>query len=396
MARANAAGGPLRERVRGYGIAVTSVAIFGGLLLEQPQQVEGVALPLFLLAVALTSWYADAQAGIVATVLSALCFDYFFLPPIYSFRFAPKDTGALVAIVAFALLVTRFSAVRRRVEDDLRHARDALEAEVVVRTRQARLLDLTKDAIFVRDMEGFVTYWNRGAEELYGWTPEQATGHVSRELLHTSFPEPLGEITAKLLHSGRWEGELGHTKRDGTQVVVASRWSLQRDEHGRPVAFLEMNNDVTERKRWENDIRALNQELAKRSAELEASNKELEAFAYSVSHDLRAPLRHAAGYAELLKKATAGLLDAKSLHYLAMILESAKRMGNLIDDLLAFSRIGRAEARMTVVDMNQLVADVLRELRPETAGRDVAWSVRPLPACYGDRSMLRLVLLNLL
>ena len=96
------------------------------------------------------------------------------------------------------------------------------------------------------------------------------------------------------------------------------------------------------------------------------------------------------------ERRTAGLLDAKSLRYLAMILESAKRMGNLIDDLLAFSRIGREEARKTVVDMDQLVADVLRELRPETAGRDVAWNVHPLPACYGDRSMLRLVLMNLL
>jgi PAS domain S-box-containing protein len=397
MVRANTAAGSLRERVWGYGLAVASVAMAlgTGLLLEH-QQLEGVALSLFLFAVAVTSWYAGAQPGIVATVLSALCFDYFFSPPLYSLAFASKDLGASVALVSFALLITRFSAVRHRVEDELRHARDALEAEVVVRTQQASLLDLTHDTIFVRGMDDVITYWNRGAEDLYGWTPEQAIGQRARELLRTEFPLPREEIAAELLRTGRWDGELTNAKADGARVVVASRWSLQRGQRDEPIAVMETNNDVTERKRWEDDIRALNQELAKRAAEVEASNKELEAFAYSVSHDLRAPLRHTAGYAELLQKAAAGLLDAKSLRYLAMILESAKRMGNLIDDLLAFSRIGRTEARKTVVDMDQLVADVLGELRPETAGRDVVWNVHPLPACYADRSMLRLVLMNLL
>ena len=399
MARANIAGGALRQRVRGYGIAVASVAIAlgAGLLLQLLEQRQGGGrISCFLFAVAVTSWYAGTEAAIVATVLSALCCDYFFTAPLYSFDFTSTNVVPTAILVAFSLLITRFSAVRHRVEDDLRHARDALQAEFAVRTRQASLLNLTHDSIFVRDMDDVITYWNRGAEELYGWTPEQAIGHRARELLRTVFPLPHEEIAAELLRTGRWDGELTNAKADGARVVVAGRWSLLRDEHDEPIAILATNNDITERKRWENDIRALNQELAKRSAELEASNKELEAFVYSVSHDLRAPLRHAAGYAELLQKATAALLEPKSLHYLAMILESAKRMGNLIDDLLAFSRIGRAEARKTVVDMDQLVADVLRELRPETAGRDVAWNVHRLPACYGDRSMLRLVLMNLL
>ena len=400
MARANTAEGSLRERVWGYGLAVASVAIAIGAgrllqLLEQRPE-GGGRLACFLLAVAVTSWYAGVKPGLVATVLSALCYDYFFTPPLYSFGFTSRDVGPTAILVSFSLLITRFSTARHRFEDDLGHARDSLAAEVAVRTQQASLLDLTHDSIFVRDLDDVITYWNRGAEELYGWTPEQAIGHRARELLRTVFPLPHEEIAAELLRTGRWDGELTNVKADGARVVVAGRWALVRDEHDEPIAILATNNDITERKRWENDIRALNQELAKRSAELEASNKELEAFAYSVSHDLRAPLRHAAGYAELLRKATAGLLDAKSLRYLAMILESAKRMGNLIDDLLAFSRIGRAEARMTVVDMDQLVTDVLGELRPETAGRDVVWNVHPLPACYGDRSMLRLVLMNLL
>jgi PAS domain S-box-containing protein len=116
---------------------------------------------------------------------------------------------------------------------------------------QAKLLDLTHDAIFVRDKQSKITYWNRGAEELYGWQADQAIGRTSHELLRTFFPEPLDQIDEKLTRAGRWEGELVHTKRFGTPVIVASRWSLQRDEHGKPVAVLETNNDITEQKRIE-------------------------------------------------------------------------------------------------------------------------------------------------
>jgi light-regulated signal transduction histidine kinase (bacteriophytochrome) len=179
-------------------------------------------------------------------------------------------------------------------------------------------------------------------------------------------------------------------------VVVASRWSLRRDEQERPVAVLETNNDITERKRREQEIQSLNQELAKRSTALESINKELEAFAYSISHDLRAPLRHMAGYTELLQKKASSGLDEKCNHYIMMMLDSAKRMGNLIDDLLAFSRIGRAETQKTLVNLAQLVREALTEVREDTEGRNIAWKIGTLPDFYGDRSMLRLVLVNLI
>jgi light-regulated signal transduction histidine kinase (bacteriophytochrome) len=199
-----------------------------------------------------------------------------------------------------------------------------------------------------------------------------------------------------LLRTGRWDGELTHTKADGNVVMVSSRWSLRRDERGQPVVIMETSNDITERKQREQEISTLNEELAKRGAQLEGSNKELEAFAYSVSHDLRAPLRHMAGFTELLKKNSASVLNEKSQRYVTMILESAKRMGDLIDDLLAFSRIGRAEARQTIVGLEQLVREVLHEVRQDAAGRDIVWKVAELPAVYGDRSMLRLAFVNLI
>jgi light-regulated signal transduction histidine kinase (bacteriophytochrome) len=129
---------------------------------------------------------------------------------------------------------------------------------------------------------------------------------------------------------------------------------------------------------------------------LRAVNKELESFTYSVSHDLRAPLRHTAGYAELLRRHASSMLDEKSLRFLDTIAESSKRMGILIDDLLAFSRIGRAEANKTVVKLDQLVDEVVTELRQDISDREITWTVARLPACHGDRAMLRLVFVNLI
>jgi PAS domain S-box-containing protein len=105
------------------------------------------------------------------------------------------------------------------------------EAEATLR-QQARLLNLTHDAIYVRDMERMVKYWNRGAEDLYGWTAERAIGRSIKELFETASPLPLDQVEGEVIRTGRWEGELLQTKRDGSQVVVASRWSLQLDENG--------------------------------------------------------------------------------------------------------------------------------------------------------------------
>ena len=132
--------------------------------------------------------------------------------------------------------------------DDRRRAEQEL-------AEHAHLLDLTHDTVFARDMRDVITYWNRGAAELYGWSGAEAVGRVTHDLLHTKFPAPLEHITAALLRDRRWEGELVHTKRDGTQVVVSSRWALRLDDRRTPVAILETNNDVTERKRAEETVR---------------------------------------------------------------------------------------------------------------------------------------------
>lgn len=157
---------------------------------------------------------------------------------------------------------------------------------------------------------------------------------------------------------------------------------------------------VLQRRRSEEQVRALNQELEQRVAErtsaLEQANKELESFAYSVSHDLRAPLRHIDGFLALLKENVEPNLDGQGLHYMSTIADAARRMSTLIDDLLAFSRMGRQEMSATPVDLNGLVADVIHGLAPEAAGRAIDWQIADLPVVTGDHAMLRVVLFNLI
>jgi PAS domain S-box-containing protein len=136
---------------------------------------------------------------------------------------------------------------RQRAEEELR--------------RQAELLDLAHDAILVRDLNNRIVFWNSGAEETYGWSKEEVLGQGIHQLLHTEFSQPLEEMEAELFRQGQWQGELWHTRRDGRRIVVTSRWALQRDRQGKPVAILEINRDITERKQATEALQEANNRL---------------------------------------------------------------------------------------------------------------------------------------
>ena len=268
-----AAGGIFR-----YGLSVVLVALSTGLTLLL--QDYTFRTPLFLPAILLSTWFGGTGPGLLAVVLSTLSINFFILEPKFAFSFTFRDAVHLAVFLFSALLISSWSAARRRVEHALVRARAELEEKVEERTadlsktneqlrreiaerersegvlrEKVSLLNLTHDTIFVRDMNDVITYWNRGAEERYGWLSKEAVGRVSHELTQTTFPAPLQNINKQLLESGQWEGELVHIRRDRTPVMVASRWSLQRDESGNPVAILETNNDITERKHAEEQLR---------------------------------------------------------------------------------------------------------------------------------------------
>jgi light-regulated signal transduction histidine kinase (bacteriophytochrome) len=166
------------------------------------------------------------------------------------------------------------------------------------------------------------------------------------------------------------------------------------------MAYTFVSREMAGRRRTEEELRKLNEELedrvARRTAEIEASNKELEAFSYSVSHDLRAPLRHVASFANLLREHVTASLDETGEKYLRRIVEAANGMDRLIDGLLIFSRLGRMEMSHEPVNLRQLTEEALQELQPEIEGREIEWRIGELPVVQGNREMLRTVVVNLL
>ena len=255
-----------------YGVGVMTVAVAA--LLTPLLSAFMDPIPFFYAAVIISSWYGGRGPGLLAVVLATLAINYYIVLPVHAFNFGVTDLVQMGAFAFLALIISLLSTARRQAEGSLRQARDEMEAKVIERTadlnntneklhaeiaerarmeevlrERANLLDLTHDTIFVRDRNDVITYWNHAAQEMYGWGSKEAIGQVSHHLMQTIFPAPLEGINEELSAVGHWEGELIHTKRDGTQVVVASRWSLQQDEQARAGAILETNNDITESKR---------------------------------------------------------------------------------------------------------------------------------------------------
>jgi PAS domain S-box-containing protein len=183
--------------------------------------------------VVLLSLRASFLSSAVVSLIAVVSLAYYFAPPAFSLKVSdPFEVVAIIVFLTTSAVITHFVSRVRKTGEGL--------------SEQASLLNLTHDTIFVRDSNDVISYWNLGAEELYGWTAEEVVGKVtSHQLLQTVFPATIDEIDAELIRTGRWEGELMHTRADGTKVVVASRWALHLDRQGKPLAVLETNNDIT-------------------------------------------------------------------------------------------------------------------------------------------------------
>jgi PAS domain S-box-containing protein len=296
------------------------------------------------------------------------------------------------------VLKTRLSKLVPAVRRALREKEERQKGEDALRQlrEQARLLDLTHDAIFVWDMNRVIRYWNRGAEALYGWTAEQVIGRPGAESLKTVFPAPFERIKEELLSAGRWEGELVRTRSDGTQVSVAGRWSLQRDAHGTPVATLETNNDITDRERADEERKRLRQvedDLARISrvsmmAELTAS------LAHEIKQPIAAAVMNAGTCLRLLKGDPPDLKPAREV--LTGIVDNLNRASNIVDRNHALYRRGTSQREP--IDLNEIIREIV-VLAQDAASRH-SISIRTeldqtLPITTGDRVQLQQVLMNL-
>ncbi|TAK95892.1 MAG: PAS domain S-box protein, partial [Verrucomicrobia bacterium] len=270
-----------------------------------------------------------------------------------------------------------------------------------VRERFAVIVNSSEDAILSKTLDGRITSWNPGAEKLFGYSAEESVG---QPMLLIVPPERAGEEPEILARVARGETiehfETVRVRKNGQRIDVSVVISPLRDGRGQIIGASAIARDITDRKRAEQEILKLNEELERRvrdrTAQLEAVNKELEAFSYSVSHDLRAPLRHIDGFAKMLEQNANSTLDESGRRYLKIISDAVGRMGTLIDDLLVFSRMGRAEMRRTDVNATELVAEVLQEMVADLQGRKIKWDIAPLPVVNGDRAMLKQVWVNLL
>jgi two-component system, LuxR family, sensor kinase FixL len=339
------------------------------------------------------SFIAAASVSIVAVVflqdLATL--------PLFSLSFdEPLDSIALGAFLTTALVITRLVSKMHSSLERLRVSLEDLRRAEEESRQQAALLDLTHDTVLVRDGQGRLTFWNRGAEELYGWSAAEAMGQPTHKLLRTAFPAPLAVVEAELHRTGRWEGELTQSRRDDCRIVVASRWSLQRDAQARPVATLETNNDITARKRAEEALSQAQTELAR-----VARVTTLGQLAASIAHEVNQPL-------------TAIIADSSAaLNWLAL---EQPELAKARAALLAIGKDGERAAKVLTHIRGMLsarsaqpyqacdVCSVIRETLPllgaEFARHAIRVDVllppeRPL-VVMGDAIQLQQVLLNLL
>ena len=351
----------------GIGIAISTWVCFR---FESGLRVAGFV---YLIEILLLSLMDSVVSSLIFSVISVGCLDFFFTKPLLTFRVdSPRDIAALIAFFVTSFIVTSLVQRTRRLAAAYRE--------------QAQLLDLTHDSVVVRDMDDVITYWNKGAEALYGWKKHDALGQVAHSLLRTRFPTALEDIKKALLETGRWEGEIVNIRHDGSQAAVASRCALVRNEQGRPIATLETGTDITERKRIEDTLQYL------------ARVTTIGEFGASVAHEIGQPLAaigaSAAACLRWLDRDTPNLEEVRSC--VQHILHANQSATEIVRRVRMLNKRTALERKR--LDIKDVVNDVATLVQREVLNHNVILRTRldsGLPAVLGDQIQLAQVMTNL-
>jgi PAS domain S-box-containing protein len=306
--------------------------------------------------------------------------------------FAVRDSNLRRILVAYGFILLLNCGLAYLILSIVIRLKQAEEVLKGSEERFRRMSEAAYDAIISADSGGIITYFNHGAESIFGYVASEVIGQPLTLLMPERLRDTHREGLKRFLSTGKARVigkavELVGTRRDGTEFPLELSLSTWRTNAG--VFFTGILRDITERKRAEEEIRKIN-------AQLEAANQELEAFSYSVSHDLRAPLRAVDGFSRILLEDHHHELSDGGQRFLRRVRENAQKMGQLIDDLLTFSRLSRQPLKKQPVAPADLARQVLEELKPEQDRRRVEISVADLPQCQADPALFKQVFVNLL
>jgi PAS domain S-box-containing protein len=324
--------------------------------------------------------------------------------------FAPvRWQGRCIGVVyAHSYTAARYNdrdlALLQMVADQCGAALARVQADEALRESEQRyraLFERTNDAVFIFDLDGMLLTANQQAAELLGYTADELVGMpVTQMISLQEVADNQNKLAAVIAGEPLPLYERFFRRKDGSEFPAEVNVALVHDPQGKPLHIHSVVRDITERKQIEREIRQLNAELERRvverTAQLEAANQELEAFAYSVSHDLRAPLRAMDSFSRIVLEDFGPQLPPEAQRYLGMVRDNARRMRALIQDLLTFSRLGRQELRKQTISPRELVRQVLEELRIEQDEHPVEITVGDLPPCQADPALLKQVYANLL
>ena len=367
-------------RSRGLPIA-TAVAALAIFILDAltPQDITFAMLYIAVVLMA-SSFCKPSEVGLVVLGCMGLTvLNYAIISPPAA---APQIVGLSNMVLAvMAMALTAFLAVR-------------YQAAVGAVREQAKLLDLTHDCIIAGDMNNMITYWNRSAEALFGWTAAEAVGKLSRELLSTTFPIPLDVVKAELLSTDRWEGEVVRRKRDGTPVIQACRWSLKRDERGRPTGLLETSNDITARRQAQEALREAQEDLARVNRVMLLSE-----LTSSIAHEVKQPLSAismSAGAAMRWLVTVPPHLDEANAA-LERIAKDCERASEIISRVSALAK--KEAPHKDQLDINATIREVIAMTEDVLQRNHVVLRtglLSGLPMVTADRVQVQQVILNLI